>query len=660
MEQYKLIWRVYNLDAWANEENLVKLLDTLTANGEIADEMNLFIGEESKHAYFPLDEIREKSNAFKKAAAIIRERGMRVGINPWPSFGAYDDRRVDHEKRQMPFPSMVGMDGVSVERIACPVSQEFLAYVKEKFKTFAEAGPDFIWIEDDCRFTHLGGVKYPCFCPNCVAGFENGQFADREQLVEALNKPENCELRHKWSEYGAKRLATYCAAARAGVDEVDPSIDMLFMSVGSTHTTFSGDYIEQCMEAIRSKGGRPGHGFHWDAEPRKIFSKAMNVSRQVLRYTQDALCDVQYEEESAPNALLNKATESRILEAGLSIWGGCNGLAFSCLRVSKGNRPFGHMDYAVRRWNKARPFLNRYLDFARNLPQAGIWVAENKFLMAGMDVENGWFHERDDAYDLDRVMDEWPEMGIVISADQKHAYATMLQGRIINSFSDEVIEEIFQKPVFMDGEALKVLEKRGFAGYTGVRTGNTYNQCREVLTNSEINGPFAGEEYEVVDTNYELIVESDDVEVLSRGIDPYGVDIGACVTRRGNVTVFGFDPYRCIGTVGKSYQMNALFKEAGAPVIVESEDPYGITRLSAWVRTDGKRATILLINPSLDLAQNMHVVIKGEMKKATVLGVDRPEQPADAQYEDGALTVRVPDIRAWEMLLILAENDNEL
>lgn len=654
MAEYRLIWRVQEED-WTNEQCLKELLETLAKEGQAVDEFNLFIGEETRHAHLPICDVKRKCEQFKKAAAMIRSYGKRVGINPWPSFGCYDDPlRIGHERRDMPFRPMVGMDGTSINRVACPVSSEFLAYTKEKFKIFAETRPDFIWIEDDWRFTHIG-IPYPCFCSACVAGFENGRFESREQLVHELNKQENRYLRHKWSEYTATRLATCCAAARAGVDEVNPNIEMKFMSVGSTHTTYGGDYIEKCMDAIRSTGGRPGHGFYTDETPREMFVKAMNVSRQVLRYSKESLCDVQYEEESFPRAQLNKATVTRLLEAGLSIWSGCTGFLFNRLRATGGDRHFGYLNTVKKRWEAARPFFHRYFTFAKDIPQVGLWIADHPFLMAGMDVEHGWFDEFNEKYNVSRVLDEWPERGTVVSADAEHAYGTVLQGRIINSFSDEEIKTIFEKPVFMDGEALKVLEKRGFAKLAGVHTGRKYGECYEKLTAACPNGPFAGERFALFGTNYELLVDNENVEILSRYIDPYGVDLGACVTRFGNVTVFGSDPYRFVGTVGKVYQMNTLFKEAGAPVIVESKDPHDVKRLSAWVRSDGKKYAILLINPSLDGAHDMQVVITGKATKVAAFSIDMPEQEVTAEYENNTTKIPVPDMGAWEMLLLLVE-----
>ena len=157
-------------------------------------------------------------------------------------------------------------------------------------------------------------------------------------------------------------------------------------------------------------------------------------------------------------------------------------------------------------------------------------------------------------------------------------------------------------------------------------------------------------------------MENQDVEILSRCISPYELYCSdrahrgnACVTRYNNVTVFGYDPYRFLGSIGKLHQIRSLLKEAGAPVLVEPEDSYGVNRLSAWARSDGKRAAVLLINTSLDPIKNTDLVIRGEMKKAVFLSVDKPEQPACCSLADDAVRVRIPEMGAWEMLLLLAE-----
>ena len=57
-----------------------------------------------------------------------------------------------------------------------------------------------------------------------------------------------------------------------------------------------------------------------------------------------------------------------------------------------------------------------------------------------------------------KVNKEWPCFGAAICADPTHAYATLLQGKVVDTYSDEQIDEIFQKPVLLDGMALEALE----------------------------------------------------------------------------------------------------------------------------------------------------------------------------------------------------------
>ncbi len=164
-----------------------------------------------------------------------------------------------------------------------------------------------------------------------MQGFEGGRFADRESLVAALNDPGNGALRRKWSDYAAARLAAYCRAVREAVDEVDPAIETPFMSVGYGHTTYAGNYIGQCMKALRARSARPGHGFYWDETPMGLFDKAYEMARQVVDLPDEALDDVQYEEESYPRTPLNKAPDTRLIEMAVSIWGGCTGVAMNHL-----------------------------------------------------------------------------------------------------------------------------------------------------------------------------------------------------------------------------------------------------------------------------------------------------------------------------------------
>lgn len=654
MKRYKFTWRL-NL---SSPEDFQRYLDLLTTEGQAGDELWFIISDPTSYGYQPLESIAEKCEAYKPLAAAARARGMRVGINPWPTFGSDEPYQADKGRPPMPYQPMIGYDGSQSIGAACPISPEFLAYSKERYRLFAKAGCDFVWVDDDCRLTHLGTRSYPCFCPRCVQGFESGAYADRETLVEALNRPENSELRRKWNAYGAERLAVYCQAVREAVDEVDPNIETPFMSVGYSHTTFSGDYIEQCMKVLRAKAARPGHGFYCDNVPMEMFEKAIEMSRQIVHMPETVLDDVQYEEESCPSTLFNKAADTRLMEMALSVWIGCTGVAMNHVYDSAGGpRPYDHLKYEVGQIKANRSLYDRYLTFVEGLPQRGVWGAFSEWAAACMKVdEKGWFNEDDPDYNADRFVAEWPNFGFPITADPKGAYATLLQGRTVEFFSDEELNGLFEKPVFMDGLALQALWERGFGEKTGVRIKVASPSGTETIAESAYDGGFAGSiRMGIYGVNYDLELLNDEVEVLAYRSRHYGIPDEVCATRYGNVVVLGYAPYHYTGTPGRLAMMRNLQRSLGATVWLEPKDPYDPPRVSTWVRADEKRAAVLLINAENSPARSFDVVFRGKAGKAVSMGLNREDEPLAVRREGESVYAEVPVLKPWEMAIVLFE-----
>ncbi len=654
MKRFKISWRMA-LDVIENPTEFEQLLDMLTRDGQVGDEFWIFISEPTSSGYEPLEEIARKCELYKAPAAAARARGIRVGINPWPTFGAGESYQENQGQAPLPFQGMVGRDGSVSGRIACPISPEFLAYSRERYKLFAMAGCDFVWVDDDCRFTHLGGVPYPCFCPRCVKGFEDGRFPDRESLVAALNAPENRALRRKWSAYGAQRLAAYCQAVREAVDEVDPAIETPFMSVGYSHTTYAGDYIRQCMEALRARRARPGHGFYWDETPMGLFDKVYEMARQVADMPPAVLNDVQYEEESCPCTPLNKTPDTRAMEMALAVWGGCTGVAMNHLHHAGGSMPFGYLKYETGLLRRNRSFYDRFLSFAADLPQAGIWAAYSAWMMSGMKVDGrGWFREADPDYSASKCVHEWPAFGIPVTADPANAYAVLLQGRTPDAFTDAELEKLFEKPVILDGQALEALWERGLGERAGVRIKAARSGGCEKLAASPYSGKFAGTARSAIyGLAYDLEPIADGVEALAYTGRPYGAEDQLCAAKYGSVVTLGYNPYQFTGTPGRLQLMRELEKALGAPIWLEPEDKYDPPRVAAFARADGSRAAVLLINAQTGPARPFDVCFRGAAEKAVSLGLDRGEEPLALRREGGVSAARVEAMRPWEMAVLL-------
>ena len=139
MKRYTISWRMA-LDAAADPKVFEELLERLTAETSAVDELWIILSEPTSYCYEPLESIAEKCERFRIPAAAARARGVRVGINPWPTFGTDEPYYADNGRPPMPFQSMVGCDGVKSIGTACPVSPEFLAYTRARYKLFAQTG----------------------------------------------------------------------------------------------------------------------------------------------------------------------------------------------------------------------------------------------------------------------------------------------------------------------------------------------------------------------------------------------------------------------------------------------------------------------------------------------------------------------------------------
>lgn len=652
---FKLTWRVSQF-IWMDDERYNELLKLLTRKEDVADEFALCITEPSSGGYHPLEEVKRLAGVFKVRAKELRLAGKSVGINVWPSFGSGESYSAAEMRPEMPFRHMTGMDGTVDKGLACPVSAEFLEYIHQKYVILSKAEPDFIWVDDDTRFTDLGGAPYPCFCDECVKNFENGRYKTREELVDALNQEENNVLRHSWSAYGGDRLARFCREVRAAIDEVDPEIDGAFMTVGPTHTTFSGDFINKCMTELRSRRGRPGHGFYWETKPEGMLEKCMEAGRQIVDFP-ESVEDILYEEESCPGTRLEKSFKTRRNEVSLALAAGCTGVAFNHLTV---NPSIDHMlAREIDELHRQRPQWERYYQFSKGLKWVGLWPAFSWYMAAGMDCGQGWFKEDDPDYDI-RIPEALGRIGLPLTVDRMASCVTLLAGKTLRAFSREELEEIFRGNVFMDVYALKELQKMGIGEWAGVTAGDSHYSTVEVLNDHPFNGPFEGFSHNgIFQPSWELIPLREGVESLAYSRDGYDNCFGSCLIKYenemgGKVVVSGYDCWRFIGDPHKLWQFRSIAKWMGCPLVLEWQEPLCVSRIQPFLRTDGKRAAILLINTSMDGSEPGEMVLAGSMSRAVSVSMDGSESSLLCTQKEDGLHIQLPGIKGWETAIVLA------
>lgn len=668
MSDFKLTWRLIP-GLWLNDNNWQDFLNLITKYDDVADEVAFFFSDDTFLDCTPLEDTKRQADTFQKRAAMIRSRGGKVGINVWPTFDLYQNR----QKYYADMPRMVTKDGKKINGLACPSSEMFRSYIREKYIIMAQAAPDFIYVDDDCRFTHQNGGGYPCFCDTCVKKFENGRFQSREELVAALNAKENRDLRIRWSAYGADRLADFCKVVRAAVDEVDPGIDMPFMSVGTSHTTYAGDYIAKCTKALRSRRGRPGLFFFDDRILDKMMWKTMEIGRQVTEYA-DTVEDLLWEEDSHPQTHLNKSMRARQNEVSLALMAGCTGIAFN----HQNTNPCAdaRLGREVDELHAMRPLWEKYFAFSRGLDWVGMWSVHDWFMNAKMDCETGWFNEFSYGlyninthgsepgaeYDV-TVPDKIGTCGVALTTDKKHACATLLAGKTLHSFTEEELRQVFSGNVIMDKYALRELEKMGHGEWAGVKLDENVIPGAPYATKHPFNGPFANWTHQTLSgmMTAALIPLDDTVEMLAEARNGYDATSGyMCISKYenalgGKIIVDAYDPWHYCDEAHKLYLYSSIAEWFGAPLRMRWPDPCCISRMQPYIRTNGSKAAILLVNASLDASYEAELLVAGSMTKAVLIGKDGIEKELTCYREGNRLCITVPSLGGWEIATILAE-----
>ena len=78
-----------------------------------------------------------------------------------------------------------------------------------------------------------------------------------------------------------------------------------------------------------------------------------------------------------------------------------------------------------------------------------------------------------------------------------------------------------------------------------------------------------------------------------------------------------------------------------------------ISRVQPYIRTNGKRAAIMLLNASLDTTNPFEIAVKGEMTEAVLLNPDGSEIKLEIRHENDRVFVDIPTINAWDIAFVL-------
>ncbi|MBI5835310.1 MAG: hypothetical protein HZB16_23630 [Armatimonadetes bacterium] len=615
---FKLAWRIA-VPRYETDAAFDRLLALFHANLPILDEVCFF--ETVTHQLYVEPAILERRAAIlADRITACRELGIpSVGINVLTSIGHIDEAWDTNPP--LPFQPMIGHDGGVAKGSGCPNDPALRQYVDWKYRLFAGAKPDFIWVDDDFRIHHHT-VPFPCFCDRCLGllSAETGVRWTREALVNALDQPEAGATRRAWVERNVRSLEDLLTHIGRSVRAVDPGIELGLMTAGPGWTTYSGVQIGRWLRALGATKLRPGGGFYGDAARLGIIDKALDCGRQ-LEDLPEAVTDTQYEMENFPYQRLAKAGATLAHETLLALANGHTGIAYNALGMS--DLGFEDEEHLLAAIHAGRVGWDELANVARGTHAAGLWPAWSRDLAWKRELEPGetWWHPS--AWHSSMVPTALAEIGLPLAA-QAPGDGTILVGRMVEALDDDELRALLSGGLLCDGVALGALEARGLGHLTGVRTAGSYtNGLAERLTDDTLNGSFAGE---LRDARIEFWGDSrgqavalepldDGARVLARLEDYFGRPGEACVSAYeneygGRVAVMGYAPWMFLRSVSKRWQLLSLADWLTRDrLAVRIDEPVSVT---PWVRLDAerRRGFVVLLNHGLDVLESVTVRVR--------------------------------------------------
>ncbi len=652
---------------WLPEARFVELLDLFGRHPGVTDELAFFTSE--THAPLPLTTIRERAEVLGKRMDEARRHGYRAGINVLATIGHHNENLANSLGGD--YTRMTAPDGRQCLGSYCPNDERFRqAYVAPLYKLVADAGPEFIWIDDDVRL--LGHMPIPagCFCDRCLALFaeENGGAYSRAALWQALNQSsldEKLALRRAWLDHNRRTLTGLFRLIEATVHTVRPDISLGFMTGDRFYEGYDFASWAEALAGPRNVEvmWRPGGGFYADEKLDGLVEKSHDIGRQVSQLP-DAVVAIQSEIENFPYQRLKKAARTTALEAASHIAAGCTGAAFNVLSMY--DEPLNEYEPLVAGLRRARPFLDLMAHTLGRSSPTGVYTGWTGDSYIAHGAESDWFRGGITSAPAHEIL----QLGIPAAYSLEHASVTALAGDLPLALSDAEIRRVLSSGVYLDPQALTRLNEMGYGALTGFQVERFVREdAIEQFCDHPLNGAYAGRLRDCRQSFLGWLVPAAVLQAtdgaaqsLSRIVDYAGKEVGPCCSGTfenalgGRVFVAGYYPWTYLQSLSKAQQIKAIFRWLSGDTL----DAYvsSFHRINLWVRRPGTgRVAVALLNASLDPAEGIELLLRTEAGSASVYDMQcgatqvYGPQPVATAYRRFIL----PRIPPWHMHLVVAE-----
>ena len=404
-------------------------------------------------------EVREFAN-HKEFSDFFKSKNIDMQMCLSSTIGHKDEWTFSND-----MPKMTGANGVTAKNNACPRSPEFLAYIKNLFKKYAELKPSVIWLDDDFRMPHHPPVDYACFCDSCIARFavESGVEIPRKELVEAIrlgSTVNGVDVRRAWRDYSSRALTDIASVAADAVHAVDDSIAIGYMVCNPGGHGYAPPDFKSWIEKGRNRDGvvyfRHGSGVYNDFTPYaydSILMKNISIGRLCAMTEGPGVINLT-EEVTHPYNRRTKSMKITFLEAALNIaLAGADGITYDAIKPNLDEQLRDNA--VVAEMHRRDGELQRLYSLVRGKRQVGIYP----FFSPDIWLENGPRRTLREVSML--AAEDWRPLmylGIPFTFREQHASALLLSYKSVRGMPRERIEKWLERGIVADGSAASELD----------------------------------------------------------------------------------------------------------------------------------------------------------------------------------------------------------
>ena len=325
---------------------------------------------------------------------------------------------------------------------------EFAAYTK----------PDFIITEDDFSLSATDG----CFCKHHLDAFseKQGRYYSREELTEILSQrtPEAMEIIKSWREVLKESQVGFARAIRTELDKKTPEIPAGFCQAGGADV--EGNCTVEVSKTLAGPNHVPFSRLMSGGSYAGIDSKLIPEMQYFSLYTKQHInipFRFYHESDAYPHTRYYSAGSQMKTIMGTAYSYGFDGSIYQTKQLLDG--PYEETIYG-RMFASERARFNEVNRIAKRCTLKGVNISYDPFLNTAREGREtrypSWV----------RCISRFGIPYTTLESD-----VAFWDTRQVKYADDEVLKKALSKGLFVDGDAAKILCKRGYGKYLGVDIG---------------------------------------------------------------------------------------------------------------------------------------------------------------------------------------------